>query len=260
MGRLSWWLEGLSGWLLVCCEMFAKVLLCGCYGVSRWRVGYEVFRVMFSMLILGDCSQLPGGIVDLQHCVLLYYEWKTTVIHSSLVAVYLPCVCSEDEAAAVYKAARQLNMTGSGYVWLVGEREMTGKALSEAPDGTSTSATSSSLFSFTLLPHSSSGGFSLSLSSASIQLSRSFSAKFYKNKNSSSSRRFLLVTLKWIQAVISNKPVVLDIESQDADQSLQQLLLDIRYISSFSILVPADLRFWNWTRFRHIRMSNQSEH
>lgn len=36
---------------------------------------------------------------------------------------------------AVYKAARQLNMTGSGYVWLVGEREMSGKALSEAPDG-----------------------------------------------------------------------------------------------------------------------------
>lgn len=27
-------------------------------------------------------------------------------------------------------------MTGSGYVWLVGEREMSGKALSEAPDGT----------------------------------------------------------------------------------------------------------------------------
>lgn len=49
------------------------------------------------------------------------------------------CVCSEDEAALVYKAARQLNMTGSGYVWLVGEREMTGKALSEAPDGTSVS-------------------------------------------------------------------------------------------------------------------------
>uniref|UniRef100_A0A3P8VGQ6 Glutamate receptor n=1 Tax=Cynoglossus semilaevis TaxID=244447 RepID=A0A3P8VGQ6_CYNSE len=42
---------------------------------------------------------------------------------------------SEDEAAAMYKAARQLNMTGSGYVWLVGEREMNGKALSEAPDG-----------------------------------------------------------------------------------------------------------------------------
>ena len=42
---------------------------------------------------------------------------------------------SEDEAAAVYKSARQLNMTGSGYVWLVGEREMSGKALNEAPDG-----------------------------------------------------------------------------------------------------------------------------
>ncbi|XP_055080017.1 glutamate receptor ionotropic, NMDA 1-like [Periophthalmus magnuspinnatus] len=42
---------------------------------------------------------------------------------------------SEDEAAAVYKAARHLNMTGAGYVWLVGEREMTGKALQEAPDG-----------------------------------------------------------------------------------------------------------------------------
>lgn len=43
---------------------------------------------------------------------------------------------SEEDAAAVYRAARFLNMTGSGYVWLVGEREMSGKALSEAPDGT----------------------------------------------------------------------------------------------------------------------------
>ncbi|XP_076126025.1 glutamate receptor ionotropic, NMDA 1b isoform X2 [Alosa pseudoharengus] len=42
---------------------------------------------------------------------------------------------SEDEAAELYKAARVLNMTGSGYVWLVGEREMSGKALNEAPDG-----------------------------------------------------------------------------------------------------------------------------
>ncbi|XP_077416883.1 glutamate receptor ionotropic, NMDA 1b isoform X4 [Vanacampus margaritifer] len=42
---------------------------------------------------------------------------------------------SEDEAAGVYKAARHLNMTGSGYVWIVGEREMSGKALSDAPDG-----------------------------------------------------------------------------------------------------------------------------
>uniref|UniRef100_A0A671MJA3 Glutamate receptor n=1 Tax=Sinocyclocheilus anshuiensis TaxID=1608454 RepID=A0A671MJA3_9TELE len=45
---------------------------------------------------------------------------------------------SEEDAAAVYKTARFLNMTGSGYVWLVGEREMSGKALSEAPDGTYT--------------------------------------------------------------------------------------------------------------------------
>lgn len=44
--------------------------------------------------------------------------------------------CSEEDAARVYKSARLLNMTGSGYVWLVGEREMSGKALSEAPDGT----------------------------------------------------------------------------------------------------------------------------
>ncbi|XP_075885483.1 glutamate receptor ionotropic, NMDA 1 isoform X2 [Nelusetta ayraudi] len=42
---------------------------------------------------------------------------------------------SEEDAARVYKSARLLNMTGSGYVWLVGEREMSGKALSEAPDG-----------------------------------------------------------------------------------------------------------------------------
>lgn len=63
-----------------------------------------------------------------------------------LLDLLLPvlCVCSEDEAAGVYKAARHLNMTGSGYVWLVGEREMTGKALTEAPDGTSSSSASSS--------------------------------------------------------------------------------------------------------------------
>lgn len=28
-----------------------------------------------------------------------------------------------------------LNMTGSGYVWLVGEREISGNALRYAPDG-----------------------------------------------------------------------------------------------------------------------------
>lgn len=56
-----------------------------------------------------------------------------------LLDFLFPRVCSEDEAAGVYRAARQLNMTGSGYVWLVGEREMTGKALTEAPDGTASS-------------------------------------------------------------------------------------------------------------------------
>lgn len=59
------------------------------------------------------------------------------IVEAYLKKTQFLSVCSEDEAAAVYKSARQLNMTGSGYVWLVGEREMTGKALNEAPDGTS---------------------------------------------------------------------------------------------------------------------------
>ncbi|KAM7316641.1 hypothetical protein ACRRTK_024372 [Alexandromys fortis] len=40
----------------------------------------------------------------------------------------------EDDAATVYRAAAMLNMTGSGYVWLVGEREISGNALRYAPD------------------------------------------------------------------------------------------------------------------------------
>lgn len=44
-------------------------------------------------------------------------------------------VHSEDDAATVYRAAAMLNMTGSGYVWLVGEREISGNALRYAPDG-----------------------------------------------------------------------------------------------------------------------------
>lgn len=35
----------------------------------------------------------------------------------------------------MYRAAAMLNMTGSGYVWLVGEREISGNALRYAPDG-----------------------------------------------------------------------------------------------------------------------------
>ncbi|NXF26322.1 NMDZ1 protein, partial [Rhodinocichla rosea] len=42
---------------------------------------------------------------------------------------------SEDDAATVYRSAAVLNMTGSGYVWLVGEREISGNALRYAPDG-----------------------------------------------------------------------------------------------------------------------------
>lgn len=65
------------------------------------------------------------------------YQVLNTVVIVEVSLKKTLSVCSEDEAAAVYKSARQLNMTGSGYVWLVGEREMTGKALNEAPDGMS---------------------------------------------------------------------------------------------------------------------------
>ncbi|KAM4664583.1 glutamate receptor ionotropic, NMDA 1 isoform 3-T3 [Discoglossus pictus] len=42
---------------------------------------------------------------------------------------------SEEDASTVYKTAASLNMTGPGYVWLVGEREISGSALRYAPDG-----------------------------------------------------------------------------------------------------------------------------
>ncbi|KAM3910847.1 glutamate receptor ionotropic, NMDA 1 isoform 4-T5 [Leptodactylus fuscus] len=42
---------------------------------------------------------------------------------------------SEDDASTVYKTAAVLEMTGPGYVWLVGEREISGSALRYAPDG-----------------------------------------------------------------------------------------------------------------------------
>ncbi|XP_069465963.1 glutamate receptor ionotropic, NMDA 1 isoform X8 [Ambystoma mexicanum] len=42
---------------------------------------------------------------------------------------------SEEDAGAVYRSAAVLNMTGPGYVWLVGEREISGSALEYAPDG-----------------------------------------------------------------------------------------------------------------------------
>ncbi|XP_069603889.1 glutamate receptor ionotropic, NMDA 1 isoform X4 [Ranitomeya imitator] len=42
---------------------------------------------------------------------------------------------SEDDASTIYKTALVLEMTGPGYVWLVGEREISGSALRYAPDG-----------------------------------------------------------------------------------------------------------------------------
>uniref|UniRef100_A0A670IT14 Glutamate receptor n=2 Tax=Podarcis TaxID=42163 RepID=A0A670IT14_PODMU len=42
---------------------------------------------------------------------------------------------SEDDATTVYTAAAKENMTGPGYVWLVGEREISGNALRNAPEG-----------------------------------------------------------------------------------------------------------------------------
>uniref|UniRef100_A0A803TAB5 Glutamate receptor n=1 Tax=Anolis carolinensis TaxID=28377 RepID=A0A803TAB5_ANOCA len=42
---------------------------------------------------------------------------------------------SEDDATTVYTAAAKENMTGPGYVWLVGEREISGNALRSAPEG-----------------------------------------------------------------------------------------------------------------------------
>nr|XP_020664807.1 glutamate receptor ionotropic, NMDA 1 [Pogona vitticeps] len=43
---------------------------------------------------------------------------------------------SEDDATTVYTAAAKENMTGPGYVWLVGEREISGNALRNAPEAT----------------------------------------------------------------------------------------------------------------------------
>lgn len=54
---------------------------------------------------------------------------------ATVLARQPPLPHSEDDAATVYRAAAMLNMTGSGYVWLVGEREISGNALRYAPDG-----------------------------------------------------------------------------------------------------------------------------
>ncbi|XP_078083660.1 glutamate receptor ionotropic, NMDA 1a [Mustelus asterias] len=42
---------------------------------------------------------------------------------------------NEDDAVTMYKTATLLNMTGPGYVWLVGEREISGRAMQHVPEG-----------------------------------------------------------------------------------------------------------------------------
>uniref|UniRef100_A0A4W3JG02 Glutamate receptor n=1 Tax=Callorhinchus milii TaxID=7868 RepID=A0A4W3JG02_CALMI len=42
---------------------------------------------------------------------------------------------NEDDAVTMYKTATILNMTGPGYVWLVGEREISGRAMQHVPEG-----------------------------------------------------------------------------------------------------------------------------
>ncbi|CAM9331634.1 unnamed protein product, partial [Lampetra planeri] len=44
-------------------------------------------------------------------------------------------VAEAEDASTVYRDAALLNMTGSGYVWLVGEREVSPAALVNAPEG-----------------------------------------------------------------------------------------------------------------------------
>lgn len=78
------------------------------------------------------CQEKPQsespGVVSLPH------PWGLTMA-AGATSPFPLCRCSEDDAATVYRSAAMLNMTGSGYVWLVGEREISGNALRYAPDG-----------------------------------------------------------------------------------------------------------------------------
>ncbi|KAF3695263.1 Glutamate receptor ionotropic, NMDA 1 [Channa argus] len=103
------------------CPMMCPVVFCSAVflNVLRWH--------------LSPCAR----VLQAEKVLLFSQDTNLTALlleAKDLEARVIILSASEDEAAAVYKAARQLNMTGSGYVWLVGEREMTGKALSEAPD------------------------------------------------------------------------------------------------------------------------------
>ncbi|XP_070573690.1 glutamate receptor ionotropic, NMDA 1-like [Ptychodera flava] len=56
---------------------------------------------------------------------------KTNEVHSRVFLLY----ANEEDAIEVYRAAKKLNMTDSGNVWLVTEQAITGRALQEAPTG-----------------------------------------------------------------------------------------------------------------------------
>lgn len=78
-------------------------------------------------------SESPGMVPSLA----LPHPWGLTTgpLAAGATSPFPSCRCSEDDAATVYRSAAVLNMTGSGYVWLVGEREISGNALRYAPDG-----------------------------------------------------------------------------------------------------------------------------
>ncbi|XP_077994153.1 glutamate receptor ionotropic, NMDA 1-like [Glandiceps talaboti] len=56
---------------------------------------------------------------------------KTNEVHSRVFLLY----ANEDDAVEIYRAAKKLNLTDTGNVWLVTEQAITGKALEEAPTG-----------------------------------------------------------------------------------------------------------------------------
>ncbi|XP_077864841.1 glutamate receptor ionotropic, NMDA 1-like [Saccoglossus kowalevskii] len=56
---------------------------------------------------------------------------KTNDVHSRVFLLY----ANEEDACSAYAAAKKLNMTDSGNVWLVPEQAISGKALKEAPTG-----------------------------------------------------------------------------------------------------------------------------
>ncbi|XP_032905168.1 glutamate receptor ionotropic, NMDA 1 isoform X2 [Amblyraja radiata] len=72
---------------------------------------------------------------------ILQFEPGTTNMTSMLLeakdleARVIILSANEDDAVTMYKTATLLNMTGPGYVWLVGEREISGRAMQHVPEG-----------------------------------------------------------------------------------------------------------------------------